>query len=307
MAREIEKGHGKREEKGCENVTDKDDLNTADKQLTLSCVDLRITTAQHLNETRKAPPSALKHEGNSRIKLVVLTGACYNIFVALGFPFAIGALYLEILDTFNSTRGETSLVPAFCLGCTFGVGFLSGFFIQRCGMKTVMVAGGLVSSLGLFTSWFPQSVVHLIVTVGVINGFGNSFIFISITKLVAGTFNKSRSQSLALAGIMFSGGIGTILFPYILATLNSLYGWRGTFLLISCFYLQTIVSTLVITSSLGNPQFFKGQRPTGHVTGKESKSKWKLMLKPVFVSFVITSGLKLWNSKQHRWYFIGFG
>ncbi|XP_046376036.2 monocarboxylate transporter 14-like isoform X2 [Haliotis rufescens] len=176
MAREIEKGHGKREEKGCENVTDKDDLNTADKQLTLSCVDLRITTAQHLNETRKAPPSALKHEGNSRIKLVVLTGACYNIFVALGFPFAIGALYLEILDTFNSTRGETSLVPAFCLGCTFGVGFLSGFFIQRCGMKTVMVAGGLVSSLGLFTSWFPQSVVHLIVTVGVINGISLMFL-----------------------------------------------------------------------------------------------------------------------------------
>ncbi|XP_048246224.1 uncharacterized protein LOC124150701 [Haliotis rufescens] len=116
MAREIEKGHGKREEKGCENVTDKDDLNTADKQLTLSCVDLRITTAQHLNETRKAPPSDLKHEDNSRMKLVVLIGACYNIFVAPGFPFAIGALYLEILDTFNSTRGETSLVPAFCLG-----------------------------------------------------------------------------------------------------------------------------------------------------------------------------------------------
>lgn len=90
---------------------------------------------------------------------------------------------------------------------------------------------------------------------------------------------------------MFSGGIGTILFPYILATLNSVYGWRGTFLLISCFYLQTIVSTLVITSSVGNPQLFKGQRPTGHVTGEESKSKWKLMLKPVFVSFVITSGL----------------
>ncbi|XP_046556381.1 monocarboxylate transporter 3-like isoform X2 [Haliotis rubra] len=283
MASETEKRQPKIEIERFESGTNKDDVPTADDHSPLSCV--RVDTQ------RKAPPSDTKYDGGNRKKLVVLTGAYYGAFVALGFPFAFGALYNDILDTFNSTRGETSLVPAFCIGCTFGIGFLSGIFIKIFGMKTVMTAGGLVSSLGLFTSWFAQSVAHLIVTAGVMNGIGNSFIFISTTTLVAGTFNKPRTRSIALAGIMFSGGVGTVVFPYIITGLKSVYGLRGTLLLISCFYLQTILSTLVITSSVGNQQFFKSQPIKDHVTGKDSKSNWRQMLRPIFKSFVITSCL----------------
>lgn len=113
----------------------------------------------------------------------------------------------------------------------------------------------------------------------------------STTTLVADTFNSRGRRSLALVGIMLSGGIGTIPFSYILTALNSVYGWRGTFLLISCFYLQIIVSASVTTSSVGNLQFFRRQQPKDDTTGKDSKLKWKQLLKPVFISFVITSCL----------------
>ncbi|XP_046556382.1 uncharacterized protein LOC124265636 isoform X3 [Haliotis rubra] len=241
MASETEKRQPKIEIERFESGTNKDDVPTADDHSPLSCV--RVDTQRYVNETRKAPPSDTKYDGGNRKKLVVLTGAYYGAFVALGFPFAFGALYNDILDTFNSTRGETSLVPAFCIGCTFGI------------------------------------------------GIGNSFIFISTTTLVAGTFNKPRTRSIALAGIMFSGGVGTVVFPYIITGLKSVYGLRGTLLLISCFYLQTILSTLVITSSVGNQQFFKSQPIKDHVTGKDSKSNWRQMLRPIFKSFVITSCL----------------
>jgi len=57
-------------------------------------------------------------------------------------------------------------------------------------------------------------------------------------------FSRRRALANSLANI--GSGLGTTLMPLLLTSLLDFYGWRGTFLILSGMYLQSLICGMLI-------------------------------------------------------------
>ncbi|KAG1650534.1 Monocarboxylate transporter 12 [Nymphon striatum] len=134
---------------------------------------------------------------------------------------------------------------------------ISIILLFRFGYKKQILFGVCFASFGLFLSYFGQNGTHLLLTFGIIQGFG---IGISATLNIAITsqyFIKHRGKA---NGIIFAGcSLGACVFPPVIEYLLEKYGLKGTFLLLSGISLNTLVSTLLMKDP---PTILKRRRQT---------------------------------------------
>ncbi|XP_030151754.1 monocarboxylate transporter 4 isoform X1 [Lynx canadensis] len=118
-------------------------------------------------------------------------------------------------------------------------GPLCSVCVNRFGCRPVMLAGGLLASLGMVAASFCGSVIQLYLTTGVITGLGLALNFQPSLIMLNRYFNKRRPMANGLAAA------GSPVFLCALSPLGQLlqdhYGWRGGFLILGGLLLNCCV------------------------------------------------------------------
>jgi len=120
--------------------------------------------------------------------------------------------------------------------------------LDKFSIKKIMMIGGVIFSLGLFSISFVQSSFSLLLIYATLLAIGGPALGnLSVTKLVANWFENNAGMALGIAaiGISFSG----VVLPILVDPLIEMIGWRNVYMvfgLIVIFLLIPIVRYLVI-------------------------------------------------------------
>ncbi|XP_026686036.1 uncharacterized protein LOC103518815 [Diaphorina citri] len=118
-------------------------------------------------------------------------------------------------------------------------GPIASFLTDRYGCRKVTILGGILAAIGFILSSFTSSINVLLVTFGIIAGFGLSLCYVAAVVIVAYYFDDHRSFATGLS--VCGSGIGTFLFAPLTHYLLKEYGWRGTTLILAGLFLNLCV------------------------------------------------------------------
>ena len=165
-------------------------------------------------------------------------------FIFYCFPLMFNALERDLGASQSQLSGALSI---WFVSSAIASIFL-GRLLDKFSIKKIMMIGGVIFSLGLFSISFVQSGFSLLLIYGTLLAVGGPALGnLSVTKLVANWFEKNAGMALGIAaiGISFSG----VVLPLLVDPLIDLIGWRSVYIvfgLIVIFLLIPLVRYLVI-------------------------------------------------------------
>lgn len=192
---------------------------------------------------------------------VVVTASFCIIFILDGVAFTFGSQLGDISSDLGVDDSLVALINSIAVAIYLIAGPLVSALINRFGFRACTMAGSVICSFSLFTSYFVTNYTSLCVFYGVFAGFGYSLINMSSGLVVGFYFEKLRSVALAIATCGSSCGV-MICYP-LNSELVSLAGWRSTTLLHSglfgCIYFLAmayrplLALTVVKTTTTDDP------------------------------------------------------
>jgi len=165
-------------------------------------------------------------------------------FIFYCFPLMFNALERDLGASQSQLSGALSI---WFVSSAIASIFL-GRLLDKFSIKKIMMIGGVIFSLGLFSISFVQSSFSLLLIYGTLLAVGGPALGnLSVTKLVANWFEKNAGMALGIAaiGISFSG----VVLPLLVDPLIDLIGWRSVYIvfgLIVIFLLIPLIRYLVI-------------------------------------------------------------
>lgn len=170
---------------------------------------------------------------------VVVAASFMVNLIADGITFSFGVIYHEFLQYFGEGKATTSWIGSLFMAMPLLSGPIASFLTDRYGCRKVTIAGSILATTGFVISYFATSMGMLILTFGVLAGFGLSLCFVAAVVIVAYYFDKRRSFATGLS--VCGSGIGTFIFPPLIQKLLNEYGWRGTTLILAGLFLNLAV------------------------------------------------------------------
>ncbi|KAM8973927.1 monocarboxylate transporter 2 [Pelodytes ibericus] len=171
---------------------------------------------------------------------VVVFAAFISIGFSYAFPKAITVFFKEIQEIFDTSYSEIAWISSIMLAVMYAGGPISSILVNKYGSRPVVLAGGLLCSVGMISASFCNSVLQLYICIGVIGGFGLAFNLQPSLTIIGKYFFKKRpiANGLAMAG--------SPVFLSTLAPLNQFLfnqvGWRGSFLILGGLLLNCCVA-----------------------------------------------------------------
>lgn len=168
--------------------------------------------------------------GPKRAAVAAAVGMSLSAAVYLSYFF--GLFVRPLSAAFGWDRGEISLAVTLCNLCVMVASPWLGRAVDRFGSRRIVLpslaASALLISLGALNVgnvWFFY-VGHLVLGLAAVGTLPLAF-----TRVILGWFEKNRGLALgvALAGI----GIGGAIYPILLQTVISSFGWRAGYVAIS--------------------------------------------------------------------------
>ncbi|XP_029650579.1 monocarboxylate transporter 12-B-like isoform X1 [Octopus sinensis] len=179
---------------------------------------------------------------------IVYLSLFYNVFVCSGVPISLGVMYPELKASFSSTNAEAATIVSLAMGLLTSGGIIGGFLCNKIGARKTIAMGSILSFSGAFASYFAESILTLMFTLGVFVGIGNAVVYIPSMVVVSEKFDNHASM---LTMILTAGRpAGVLLFPIIINFLMEIYFWQGTLLIISGFLLNIVLFGLLATSPI---------------------------------------------------------
>ncbi|KAM5126486.1 monocarboxylate transporter 6 [Mantella aurantiaca] len=159
----------------------------------------------------------------------VLAATMVTYAMTLGFPSSIGVFYTDLQNSFSATNTETSWFPSIVTAVLHAGGPLCSVMVERFGCRITVMVGGVLCGIGLVSSSFSQSLVHLYVSAGLLGGLGLSLSFQAAVTVLGYYFIKRRTLANSLAST--GASIGMALWPLASQYLLEIVGWRGSFMI----------------------------------------------------------------------------
>ena len=155
-----------------------------------------------------------------------------------GFGYSFGVLINSLVEYYGSDVVTISWASSLYNGSVFMFGPIVGGLANKYGLRPICIAGGVVSCFG-------PNVSILIITVGLIGGFGASLVFIPTNIAIGYYFENKRALA---TGITHCGsGIGQlILAPFMTRLLLMNYTWQTVVLIIGGFCLICAILGVLI-------------------------------------------------------------
>lgn len=195
--------------------------------------------------TKETEHKSSEKQNARRFHKCLVFGSCYLVMVVnVGFFYAFGSLFVSLMKTFNSTRGETAVIQSTMLAVGFSSGLINGVIIHRIGIRNAGLYGACVGFVGLLVSFFATSVTFLVLTIGVLVALGFGSVGITGCIVVAQHFN-GKSRMMCMSFVSTGAGVGGMVYPYVFNYLSYTFGIRGTFLIIAAVSLNAVPAALL--------------------------------------------------------------
>ncbi|XP_023326298.1 monocarboxylate transporter 14 [Eurytemora carolleeae] len=183
-----------------------------------------ISPRNQTEQERLRPGQEKKEEDGGYGWVVVIASFLINMVVD-GISYSFGILLEPMKMELQSNTGSISLVGSTLAGMTMLTGPVSAACCNRFGTRKTCILGGLISSVSLLVSSYCNTTISIILSYGLLGGFGLGLMYVPAVVCVSQYFNKQLSLA---TGISVCGsGAGTFLFAPLVAKLVGLYGWRG--------------------------------------------------------------------------------
>ncbi|XP_070976977.1 monocarboxylate transporter 2-like isoform X1 [Oncorhynchus clarkii lewisi] len=170
----------------------------------------------------------------------VVLGSFISIGFSYAFPKAITVYFKDIQKIFDCSYSQIAWISSIMLAVMYAGGPISSVLVNTYGCRPVMIMGGVLSSIGLISASFCNSVVELYVCIGLIGGLGLAFNLQPALTMIGKYFYKKRpiANGIAMAG---SPVFLSSLAPFNQYLFNS-FGWRGSFLILGGILLNCCVA-----------------------------------------------------------------
>jgi MFS transporter, FSR family, fosmidomycin resistance protein len=228
-----------------------------------------------------------------RVNAVIGTGHFLSHFYQLCLP----PVFLAWQAAFGASFAELGLSMALM---SFATGLLQtpvGFLVDRYGARPFLIGGTLlmtmsISALGFTTAFWQVLVLCLL------SGMGNSVIHPTDYAILSASVERNRmGRSFALH--TFSGNLGSVLAPPLIAGLLALLGWRSTLLLVGLLGIP-LVLVIIWQSAILRDQGHR-HHAAQSARGSVMSGRHVLMSRPMllfFMFFLLTavagSGISSW-------------
>ncbi len=160
-------------------------------------------------------------------------------FIFYCFPLMFTALERDLGATQSQLSGALSL---WFISSALASIFL-GRLLDKFSIKKIMMIGGVIFSLGLFSISFVQSSFSLLLIYATLLAIGGPALGnLSVTKLVANWFESNAGMALGIAaiGISFSG----VILPILVDPLIEMIGWRSVYMVFGLIVIFLLIPTV---------------------------------------------------------------
>ncbi len=199
-------------------------------------------------------------------------------FLQQGTRQIFGATLTSIQGSLGATAagiGMVATVFTFIYGLSVPFAGVAADLFNR---KWMVVSGVFVFCLGIFASGFVSSLALLLVTYGILNGFGQSFYYPSATSIIGELHKETRATALSILQMgLYAGIIGCSVASGALADAGK-DGWRVPFWV---FGGVGILWSLVLVFGLRGQSYNQTPSQSNNQTPKQSNN-----LKEAFLVFV---------------------
>ncbi|XP_066266933.1 monocarboxylate transporter 13-like isoform X4 [Branchiostoma lanceolatum] len=160
--------------------------------------------------------------------MVVLSTFLVHVF-AVGAFTSIGVFYAEFREVFKESAGSTSFISSVFIATMLMCSPIASALSNLTSCRAVAMAGGIISAVGLGVSFFAQNIVHLIITIGLITGFGMSLMYSPSMAMIGKYFHKRHATA---NGIAISGtGVSMLVLSPLFQLLIDEFRWNGALLI----------------------------------------------------------------------------
>ena len=205
-------------------------------------------------------------------------------FLQQGTRQIFGATLTSIQGSLGATAagiGMVATVFTFIYGLSVPFAGVAADLLNR---KWMVVSGVFVFCLGIFASGFVSSLAMLLITYGILNGFGQSFYYPSATSIIGELHKETRATALSILQMgLYAGIIGCSVASGALAE-SGTDGWRVPFWVFGGIgVIWALVLALGLRGTSSNPAFPKSDNlpQSNNQTTKQSNN-----LKEAFLVFV---------------------
>jgi len=190
---------------------------------------------------------------------VMVAVAFAVILLGAGSRAAPGALLLPIRDDTGWTTSQITIAGAMGLLLLGLGGPVSGWLIDRYGVRRLTVGALLLTALGMGASALATEVWHLVLLFGIVSGFGSGLVASALGAVVANRWFVAR-RGLVVGIFGAAASAGQLTFIPVLTAVGSEGGWRIAVLGLGvALALATIPAALLLRDSPATV----GQRPLG--------------------------------------------
>ncbi|XP_065361449.1 monocarboxylate transporter 3 [Calliphora vicina] len=146
-----------------------------------------------------------------------------------GIAYTFGIFMEEFVVYFGEGKGKVAWVGSLLSGVYLAAGPIVSALANKYGCRTVCIAGSIVACIAFALSTLSTSVNMLMLTYGVIGGFGFGMIYLPAVVAVGYYFETKRSLATGIA--VCGSGFGTFAFAPLATYLLQNYGWKNSLLI----------------------------------------------------------------------------
>ncbi|XP_069121010.1 monocarboxylate transporter 12-like [Argopecten irradians] len=170
----------------------------------------------------------------------IVVGCALAHFVTSGLERSGGVILLELQERFGSGAAATAWVISLSATLRLLFGPVASILSNKYSCRSVVVAGGLLVSIGVFVSGFGPSIAFLYCSYGLCCGLGKSLAYTPGLVIVGQYFKKRRGLAVGLATA--GGGIGTLVIPPVINRLFKELRFTGAMIILSGLSLQLCIA-----------------------------------------------------------------
>lgn len=175
---------------------------------------------------------------------IVLAACSICLFTVISSSRIGGLVFVEILEIYDASRTEASLVLVTCRMFAFLSAPVVGFLLAKYNYRVILCTGGFLMSSAMVLSSLTTSYWQLLISYGCILGIGSNFIMVSSTLVVGLYFVKRRSFAM---GILYSvAGCGGFVMPILFNFLLELYRFHGAILIVGAILMHSCACGLLV-------------------------------------------------------------
>ncbi|XP_049872731.1 monocarboxylate transporter 4-like isoform X2 [Pectinophora gossypiella] len=181
---------------------------------------VRLTDGQSEVEEQGLPPPP---DGGYGWVIVFASFMCNLVVDGIGYSF--GIFLPELVKFFGLGKGTVAWVGSLLAGMLLVAGPIVSALCNKFGCRAVCIAGAVFAAAAFALSSFSQSVTVMMLTYGLLGGFGFGMIYLPSIVAVGYYFDTRRSLATGIA--VCGSGVGTFSFAPLAAFLLSTFGtWQ---------------------------------------------------------------------------------